>query len=127
MKAAERAPSPKSLRNRLGTVKAALKAEETTPAPKKAAETLSRAMPSTRLRSVRALINFAWATKDLAGLVTVAGRSMAASSDIRFLVAQASRLRSGESQARRLCYVQALLYPARGRLDILAAENRGGH
>ena len=48
------------------------------------AETLSRAMPSTRLRSVRKLISFAWATNDLAGLVAGAEEAGAvAKEDIR--------------------------------------------
>ena len=47
--AAESAPSPKSLRNMLGTVHAVTKALQRSPVPKRLAQTMSRTMPRMRL------------------------------------------------------------------------------
>jgi hypothetical protein len=90
MKAAESAPSPKSLRKRLGIENATMNAEETIPAPKNLAETLSRAIPRMRLSNVSPPISFACATNDLPGGAVAAsagaaGKRVAASSDIHFL------------------------------------------
>src|SRR5689334_24217072 len=67
MKAAESAPSPKSLRKRLGMVKATAKALATMPAPKNLAARRSRKTPRMRLTKVRAPMRRACLTK-LVGL-----------------------------------------------------------
>ena len=52
-KAVVKAPSPKRLRKKLGSLKATKKASETAPAPRMLAKTISLTKPVTRLMSVK--------------------------------------------------------------------------
>src|SRR6266566_1130456 len=88
MKAAESAPSPKSLRNRLGIVNATAKALATSPAPKYFAAKDSRATPRNREMRVSRLMRRAWWMKETAfarsGAVGAMAETGMALWDIRF-------------------------------------------
>src|SRR6185436_4351017 len=107
MNAAESAPSPKSLRKRLGMVKATAKALATMPAPKNFAASDSRTTPRIRLMSVRPEMRRAWWTKEAGLAGGLAGDSrgipeiLAAFWDIRFPLSSIG-IRRADILVRRL-------------------------